>query len=274
MSVRPQLGEFLQTRRARVRPDEVGLATGHDRRVSGLRREEVALLANVSVDYYVRLEQGRARHPSPAVLGAVADALRLTPAEREHLLSLADPPARARPAPAVVRPALDTLIQSMRDIPAVVLDRLTNVLAWNSAAAALITDFTALDADERNVTRLYFLDPAAPAFYEDWTTVAKDAVAQLRRASAEYADDPELAELVEELTTRSPLFAQWWRGQDVRTRSHCPKVFNHPAMGHVTFTLESLDLPGDDGQYVLTFTPADPATELALHALLSTHTPA
>jgi transcriptional regulator with XRE-family HTH domain len=269
MTVRPRLGEFLRTRRARVRPAEVGLVTGSDRRVSGLRREEVALLANVSVDYYVRLEQGRAKHPSRAILGAVADALRLTPAEREHLLSLAEAPERSRPAPAVVRPAVDALIQSMRDTPAVVLDRLTNVLAWNPAAAALITDFAALTPTDRNITRLYFLDPAAREFSVDWESVAKDAVAQLRRASAEYADDPELADLVAELTARSRTFARWWQGQGVLTRAHCPKVFNHPVMGRGTFTLEALDLPGDDGQYILTCTPADPSTELALHSLLS-----
>ncbi|HET6295771.1 MAG TPA: helix-turn-helix transcriptional regulator [Kribbella sp.] len=270
MTVRPQLGEFLQTRRARVRPEEVGLPTLPDRRVTGLRREEVAMLANVSVDYYVRLEQGRAAHPSPAVLAAVATALRLSDTERDHLQSLASPPARSRPAPAEVRPAITALIESLRDTPAVLVDRLSNVLAWNPAAAALITDFGALEPAERNIARLYFLDPSARTFYEDWAGAAKDVVAHLRHASTDYADDPDLADLVAELSARSCIFAEWWTAQDVSKASHCPKVLNHPAAGRLTLTLEVLELPGDNGQTLMTYTPADHPTKAALTELLTT----
>ncbi|MFG1818599.1 helix-turn-helix transcriptional regulator [Kribbella sp. NPDC049174] len=271
--MRPQLGEFLQTRRARVRPEDVGLPPGRDRRVAGLRREEVALLANVSVDYYIRLEQGRADNASDAVLTAVADALRLTEAEREHLLSLAGPAPHPRAPRAVVRPQLEALISALRDVPAIVVDRLSNVLSWNPGAAAVVADFAALEPAERNLVRLYFLDPAARTFYEDWEAVAWAAVAHLRRASAEYTTDPELATLVDDLTAASPEFARLWTTHDVAAPAHCPKVLHHPTAGRLTFSLESLQLPGDDGQYVMTYTPADPPTQAALETLLAAQPP-
>lgn len=225
--------------------------------MSGLRREEVALLANVSVDYYVRLEQGRAGNPSTAVLTAVADALRMDQAERDHLRSLACTAPPAPPASAAVRPQLKAMLEAMRELPAIVVDRLSNVLAWNSAATAVIADFE--DPSQRNLARLYFLAPDSREYYADWETVARDSVALLRRASAEYADDAELTALVEELRTASPDFERFWTSQDVQNRSNCPKTLNHPDT-QLTFTLESLQLPGEDGQYVITYTPADPTT--------------
>jgi transcriptional regulator with XRE-family HTH domain len=268
VTIRPALGEFLRTRRARVRPEEVGLPSGSDRRVAGLRREEVAMLANVSVDYYVRLEQGRAAHPSSAVLAAVASALRLTEVERDHLLSLGEPPSRPRPEPAVIRPELGAMVSALREVPALVMDRLGNVLTWNPAAAILFGDSGELPPGERNLIREYFLNPVAKDFYQDWERAAKDSVAHLRKASAEYADDPELAELVEELNALSPEFASWWSAQDVSSRSHCPKVLNHPTAGQLVFSLESLTLPNDPGQTLTTYTPADPRTETAIRDLL------
>jgi hypothetical protein len=240
-----------------VRPEDVGLRPGPDRRVSGLRREEVALLANVSVDYYVRLEQGRAGNPSVAVLTAVADALRMDQAERDHLRSLACAAPPAAPPKTVVRPQLKAMIDAMHELPAIVVDRLSNVLAWNVSATEVIADFE----QQRNLARLYFLDPGARDFYADWETVAEDAVALLRQASAEYAEDAELAALVQELRTASPDFERFWTSQNVQNRSHCPKILNHPVAGRLTFSLESLQLPGDDGQFVITYTPADAVTE-------------
>jgi transcriptional regulator with XRE-family HTH domain len=272
--VRSQLGEFLQTRRARVRPEDVGLPPGRDRRVAGLRREEVAVLANVSVDYYVRLEQGRAGNASDAVLTAVADALRLTETEREHLRSLAGSAPRPRAPQAVVRPQLEALISALRDVPAIVVDRLGNVLAWNPGAAAVVHDFAALDPVDRNLARMYFLDPAARTIYEDWDAVAWAAVAHLRRASADYSADPELASLVDDLSAASPEFARLWTTHDVATPAHCPKVLHHPTAGRLTFSLESLQLPGDDGQYVMTYTPADPPTQAAVETLLASQSSA
>jgi transcriptional regulator with XRE-family HTH domain len=260
------LGEFLQSRRARVRPEDVGLRPGPDRRVTGLRREEAALLANVSVDYYIRLEQGRAANPSVAVLTAVADALRMDPAERDHLRSLACAAPPAVPPKTPVRPQLKAMIDAMHDLPAIVVDRLSNVIAWNAAATTVIADFE--DPSQRNLARLYFLDPGSRDYYADWDTVARDAVALLRRASAEYAGDTELAALVHELRAASPEFERFWISQDVQNRSHCPKILNHPVAGQLTFSLESLQLPGDDGQFVITYTPSDDTTKARPAAVL------
>ncbi|GAB2666036.1 hypothetical protein GCM10009743_47770 [Kribbella swartbergensis] len=229
------------------------------------------MLANVSVDYYIRLEQGRAENPSAAVLTAVADALRLNQPERDHLRSLACTAPPAVPPRASVRPQLEAMIQAMRDVPAIVVDRLSTVLAWNRGATAVIADFDA--PQNRNLARLYFLDPHAREFYADWETVARDAVALLRRTSAEYATDPELAALVDELRAASRDFDRFWTSQDVTARSHCPKVLNHPVAGQLTFSIESLQVPGDDGQFVLTYTPADPTTQAALEALLAAQAP-
>lgn len=260
------LGEFLQTRRARVRPEDVGLRAGLDRRVSGLRREEVALLANVSVDYYIRLEQGRAGNPSTAVLAAVADALQMDRAERDHLRLLACSAPPAVPPKTPVRPQLNAMIDAMQDLPAIVVDRLSNVLAWNAAALEVVGDFES--SAHRNLARLYFLDPGSRDYYADWETVAQDAVAVLRRASAEYAEDTELAALVDELRAAGPDFERFWLSQDVQNRSHCPKVLNHPVAGQLTFSLESLQLPGDDGQFVITYTPSDDTTKARLATIL------
>jgi transcriptional regulator with XRE-family HTH domain len=253
-----------------VRPEDVGLRPGRDRRVAGLRREEVAMLASVSVDYYIRLEQGRAENPSVAVLTAVADALRLNQTERDHLRSLSCTAPPAVPARAAVRPQLAAMIQAMRDVPAIVVDRLSTVLAWNRGAGALLADFD--DPRNRNLARHYFLVPEAREFYADWETVARDAVATLRRSSAEYAEDPEVAALVDELRAASPDFDRFWTSQDVADRSHCPKTLNHPAAGRLTFSVESLQVPGDD-QFVLTYTPADPTTQAALETILTSQPP-
>ncbi|WP_433017151.1 helix-turn-helix transcriptional regulator [Kribbella sp. CA-294648] len=267
--MRPELGEYLQSRRARVSPEEAGLPNGAARRVPGLRREEVAMLANVSVDYYIRLEQGRAGNPSETVLGAVADALRLTAAERAHLFSLAAPSQRTSPPPAEVRPQLAAMIQALRDVPAIVVDRLTNVLAWNDGAALILADFAELPVEQRNLTRMHFLDPAMRDLHGNWEQVARDAVAQLRHASVGYASDPEMAALVSELSSASPEFAAYWNAHDVATRSPCAKVLNHPTAGRLSFSLESLVLPADDGQYVMTYTPTDEPTRTALLAAAS-----
>jgi transcriptional regulator with XRE-family HTH domain len=239
--------------------------------VSGLRREEVALLANVSVDYYIRLEQGRADNPSIAVLTSVADALRMDQAERDHLRSLACATPPALPPRTVVRPQLEAMIQAMRDVPALVVDRLSNVLAWNRGAIAVIADFD--DPRTRNLARQYFLEPASREFYADWEMVARDAVALLRRTSAEYGEDAELAALVDELRAASPDFDRFWTSQDVQNRSHCPKTLNHPIAGRLSFSLESLQLPTDPGQFVLTYTPADPTTQAALQTPLADQSP-
>ncbi len=198
-----ELSEFLKTRRARLQPGDAGAADfGGRRRVPGLRREELALLAGVSVDYYTRLEQGRARNVSPDVLDAVARALQLDADERIYLHNLAKPAAsRKRPSrPQRVGPELRQALEALAAVPAYIIGRRLDILAWNDLARQLIADFPALPAAERNMARLVFLDEASRDLYPDWQTKARDTVANLRYDAGRHPDDPQLASLVGELS--------------------------------------------------------------------------
>jgi len=258
-----QLGEFLHARRARVRPEDVGLPDGGRRRVPGLRREELAQLAGVSVDYYVRLEQGRAAHPSPEVLDALARALLLDDVERQHLHDLV-PAANARrgapPRPERVRPALQNLLDRLHDLPAFVLDRRMGVLAWNRLAAALIGDFGAIVPEHRNIVRYMILDPDARERYPDWERCARDNVGMLRRAAGQYPEDTELAALVGELSVKSELFARWWAAHEVTEKTHGSKRYRHPAVGELTVRFETLAFPDGSGQSLVVYT-TEPGSE-------------
>jgi transcriptional regulator with XRE-family HTH domain len=266
------LGEYLAARRARVRPDDVGIPVLGRRRVPGLRREELAQLAGVSVDYYVRLEQGRARHPSPEVLDALARALRLDDLERRHLHELgASERARPRhrtPSREEARTALTWLLDAFRDVPALVMGRRMDVLAWNRLAAALVGDFGAMSPRERNLARHVFLDPAARDVYVEWEVVAHDTVGVLRRAAAQYPDDEELEALIGELSVKSPQFARWWAGADVHEKTFGSKRYAHPVVGELELRFETFTLPGDPGQTLLTYVaePGSPS-ETALRLL-------
>jgi transcriptional regulator with XRE-family HTH domain len=261
-----QLGEFLRTRRALVQPEEIGLPVyGRRRRVPGLRREEVAQLAGVSVDYYVRLEQGRSRGVSDGVLDAVARVLRLDAVERAHLVDLARPGRQLVPAgvPAV-RPGVRLLLDGLAG-PAFVLGRCMDVLAWNAPADAL---YGLADRPEhgRNMARHAFLDPGARTFYAHWPDVAADTVAYLRLEAARRPADERLAALVEELSAGSPEFAVLWAEHRVREKTHGRKVLRHPEAGLVDLAYETLALPGDPDQLLVAFTaPAgsDTARRLA-----------
>lgn len=253
------LGEFLQARRARVRPEDVGLPPGGRRRVPGLRREELAQLAGVSVDYYVRLEQGRASHPSPEVLDALARALMLDDVERGHLHDLV-----ARPAPASrperARPEVQHLLDRLDDVPAFVINRRMDVLAWNHLGAVLITDFAAMPAEQRNMARFMFLEPAAREVYPDWEPCARATVGFLRHAAGQDPDDPQLAALVGELSVKSEEFARWWAAHEVREKSYGSKRYRHPAVGVFTVHYETLALPQDPGQSLVTYS-TEPGSE-------------
>ena len=215
-----ELGAFLKARRAELSPGEVGLldAGGH-RRVAGLRREEVAQLAAISTDYYTRLEQGRIR-ASASVLASLARVLRLDDDQRTYLYELAgrNPSRPRRRAAQKVRPQIQLLLDQLTEIPAMVLGRNMDILAWNSLAAALITDFSQIPESQRNHVRLVFTDPAIRHLYADWEGVARMNVAQLRMAAAENPDDPRLAALVGELSVQDPQFRQWWAAQQVASR--------------------------------------------------------
>jgi transcriptional regulator with XRE-family HTH domain len=263
-----ELREFLRSRRARITPEEAGLPPQPGpRRVPGLRREEVARLAGVSVDYYVRLERGRTRNVSEAVLDAVARALRLDGTERSHLFAIARPTRRqSRPMPPQrVRPGLYRVLEMLTDAPALVLGHRTDVLATNPLARALFTDFEALPHRERNMARFIFLDEAARELYVDWTDVARTTVAVLHLHAGRHPHDPRLAELIGELSLRDEDFRHWWAEHDVHRRTHGTKRFHHPVVGGMTLAYEALTPTGDPDQTLGLYT-AEPGSPSA-HAL-------
>jgi len=255
-----ELSDFLRSRRARLRPEDVGLPDYGRRRVPGLRREELAQLAGVSVDYYVRLEQARDIHPSDSVLDAIAGALRLSDDERAHLFALVRPSRRPRRrAPQRVRPAVRRLLDSA-GVPAFVLGRRMDVLAANALAEALHA--------RGNMLRQVFLDDGARVFFPEWEAVAAETVAYLRLTAD--PDDPQLIELVGELSLRSEDFRSLWARHDVKAKSFGVKRFEHPQVGPLELEYESLALPDPD-QVLVTYTaaPGSPsATALSLLATL------
>jgi transcriptional regulator with XRE-family HTH domain len=269
------LGEFLRARRARLTPEAAGLAPGGGRRrTPGLRREELATVAGVSVDYYVRLEQGRERNPSPAVLAALARALRLDAEEHAHLLALARQAARADPgadtaAPATgVRPSIRRLLETVRPSPAYVLGRCGDVLAANPEALELFAGLAEWPAGRRNTVRYTFRHPAARALFPDWEARAAGAVANLRTVAAEHPADPALAALIDELTAASAEFTALWGRHDVRRRRSAHNTFDHPRVGPLSLTFDVLRI--EDGQRIGVY-QAEPGSpdEAALARLAS-----
>jgi transcriptional regulator with XRE-family HTH domain len=255
-----RLGDFLKARRARLTPREVGLpeAGGH-RKVAGLRREEVAQLAAISVDYLTRLEQGRVR-ASASVLVTLSRALRLDEDQRACLHELAGKsplPRRLRAQP--VRPAMRRLLGQLTQAPAIVLGRRMDILAWNAAATALYTDFARVSARQRNYVRLMFTDPAFRAMHPDWEHDARTAVASLRMHGAEDPDDPELAVLVGELSLRDPDFRAWWATHLVTGTGYGTKRYRHPLAGDLTLDCDTWDSPDGSGQRLMVLT-AEPGT--------------
>ena len=271
---RTALSEYLRTRRARLKPADVGLAEyGRRRRVQGLRREELAQLAGVSVAYYTRLEQGNARNVSVEVLDAISHALKLSDAEHTHLLHLAKPKQqKRRPAPQrqQVRPALLELLTAMEGVPAYVWGRRSDVLAWNRTASAVFGDWAARAPEERNWARITFLDPAARRLFADWESKASDVVGHLRLDAGQHADDPLLAELIGELSMKSEDFRTMWAAHDVKRKSHGSMRLMHPLVGELTLRYETFTLPGDEEQSLAIY-HAEPgsASEDALRLLAS-----
>ncbi len=239
-----ELGAFLRSRRTRLAPEAVGLPGGEGvRRTPGLRRAEVARLAGVSAGYYTRLEQGRAPHPSAGVLGALARALRLTPQESGHLFALAADPAGPLPEAAVpasgARRMLDLLAPPTAGY---VIDARSDVLAWNSTAAALFAHLVEGPRRPNNV-RYVFTDPAARTLFADWPEIAADSVAHLRAATGHRPDDPALAALVAELTTASPDFRRLWTARALHHKVDGRKRLLHPAAGPLTLDYVVLSTP-------------------------------
>ncbi|GGX39463.1 helix-turn-helix domain-containing protein [Streptomyces fructofermentans] len=271
---RAELSEFLRTRRARLKPEDVGLPDfGRHRRVPGLRREELAQLAGVSVAYYTRLEQGNGRNVSAEVLDAIARALRLTGAEHAHLTHLAKPKQHKRKPsarPQQVRVALRQLIDSFDGVPAYVVGRRSEILAWNRMAAAVFGDWSQVPAQERNWARMVFLNPDYRELYVEWEQKASDIVSVLRMDAGCHPDDARLAALVGELSVKSEEFRRLWATHDVKEKTHGVKRMRHPLVGELSLSFESFRLVDDEEQSMVTYhaEPGSPSAE-ALRLLAS-----
>jgi transcriptional regulator with XRE-family HTH domain len=270
------LGEYVRARRELVTPEQAGVPAFGVRRVPGLRREEVALLAGISADYYLRLEQGRDRNPSAQVLESIARVLRLDEAATAHLLRLgAGGTRRRRPRPRprkeTVAPGITKLLATL-PLPALVEGRYFDVLAANSLATALSPRFTA----GANRLRSLFLDPAEQALYPNWESAVGGMVAAFRRSVGTDTDDPRFIELVGELSLASPLFSRLWARHDVQACEAAPKDIDHPQVGGLRLNRERLSIDGSPGQTLVLYHP-DPGTDAADKLTLlasATRTPA
>jgi transcriptional regulator with XRE-family HTH domain len=275
--VRTEIREFLSTRRARISPEQAGLPAygGARRRVSGLRREEVALLAGISSEYYTRLERGNASGVSDSVVDGIAHALQLDEAERTHLLDLirtagTTRPPRRRPARQGVRPTVQRVLDSMVGTPAFVLNGRLDILAANDLGFALFSPVYADPVRPPNNARFIFLGPRATEFFRDWDKVANDTVALLRAEAGRDPYDRGLSDLVGELSTRSEEFRGRWAAHDVRIHTTGVKRFHHPVVGDLELAFESFPLAADPTQSLLTYTaePGSPSQD-ALNLLAS-----
>jgi transcriptional regulator with XRE-family HTH domain len=275
--VRTEIREFLSTRRAKIRPAQAGLPTygGDRRRVSGLRREEVALLAGISSEYYTRLERGNATGVSDSVIDAIAHALQLDDAERTHLLDLlrtagTTRPPRRRPARQRVRATVQRVLDSMVATPGFVLNGRLDLLAANQLGLALFAPIYADPVRRPNTARFVFLDALATEFFCDWDKVANDTVALLRAEAGRDPYDRQLSDLIGELSTRSSEFRGRWAAHHVRIHTTGTKRFHHPVVGDLELAFESFPLAADPSQSLLTYTaePGSPSQE-ALNLLAS-----
>lgn len=255
-----ELGRFLKSRRAALTPAAVGLPdTGQRRRVPGLRREEVAQLAAISDQYYTRVEQGRLQASTP-VLNALAEVLRLNEDQRNYLFELAgkySPPPRLIDTQ-TIRPQTRRLLDAL-GFPAIILGHRMDILAWNQLAAILLTDFSQIPQTQRNYARLVFSDSEIRSRYADWDSVAPECVAFLRMEAAHAPDDPELSELVDDLSAKDPHFRQWWSEHQVATQTGGAKTIRHPLVGELTLDWETLSVTADPNQQLVVWT-AEPGT--------------
>jgi transcriptional regulator with XRE-family HTH domain len=262
---REELAHVLRRARGRIDPASVGMPAGGRRRVAGLRREEVATLAGISVDYVVRLEQGRGPRPSPSVLGALARALRMSDSERAELFDLADAKLpRAGQVDTLVRASVQRLLDRLNDLPVMVISAKGDVLAWNALASALVGDWSRFPVRERNIVWQRFLGTGSRVSQtrEERELTAAQSVASLRSAAAAYPDDPDLARLVRELRERSEAFERLWQESPAAPWLSHTKTIAHPEVGTLTLDCESLSIP-DSGQTVIVYSaePGTPAHE-------------
>ena len=265
MDTAQDIREFLTSRRAKISPAEAGLPVyGNNRRVKGLRREEVAMLAGISVEYYTRLERGNANGVSEDVLEGVVRALQLDEAERAHLFDLVrtastSRPPRRRPSQERVRSTVQQILDSMVGTAAYVRNGRLDILAANRLGHALYADVFNDPVQPPNMARFLFLNPRATEFFVDWDTIANDAVAILRAEAGRDPHDRRLSDLIGELATRSDEFRVRWAAHDVKFHRTGVKRFHHPIVGDLTLDYEALDLPADSGQRMLVYT-AEPGS--------------
>ncbi len=265
MDSRKEIREYLASRRARLTPQQAGLPNyGGSRRVPGLRRDEVALLAGISVEYYTRLERGHLSGASEAVLESLARALQLDEAERAHLFDLARSANATvisrRPAPPGVRPSVQRILDAMRGVPAWVRNDRLDFLAANRLAYALYSEMLADPVRPANNARFVFLNPRSREFYVDWERVANDIVAILHSEAGRNPYDRDLTDLIGELSTRSDLFRSRWAAHNVRFHRTGRKQLRHPVVGELDLTYEAMELPGEPKLTVLVYT-AEPVSE-------------
>lgn len=268
----------MRSRRSRITPQQAGLPpSAGNRRTTGLRREEVAILAGVSVEYYRRLEQGKQRRPSLSVLEAIATVLELTDDEHRHLAELvqdfASPPSGqelSSRASRNVRPEVRRVLEMVLPYPACVLGRSSDVLAANAPALRLFPGIEDWPEERRNTARYAFLHPAARLLYADWDEVARGVVAHLRTADADHPEAPELRDLIAELRQRSSEFADLWKLYDVRARTNGRKMYRHPDAGRMALNYEAFDVARSEGQRLVVYqAPAGSADHDALLLLAS-----
>ncbi|MFE4194690.1 helix-turn-helix transcriptional regulator [Paenarthrobacter sp. NPDC056912] len=276
MDNRSEIREFLATRRARISPDQAGLpAYGGNRRVPGLRREEVALLSGMSVDYYIRLERGNLGGVSESVLEALARALQLDDAEHAHLFDLArasGPSSRPRrKAPEQqIRPTVQRILDAMADVPAYVRNGRRDILATNKLGLALYSEMFTDAVRPVNVARFVFLNPRARGFFMDWETAANDLVANLRTEAGRNPYDRALTDLVGELSMRSEEFRTRWAAHNVRYHRTGLKRIHHPIVGDLELSFEAMELPADPGLSLIVYsTEPGSAAEESLKLLAS-----
>ncbi|MGW4291103.1 helix-turn-helix domain-containing protein [Streptomyces sp. NPDC004673] len=258
---RNELGAFLKDRRCALTLRAMGLPdSGSRRRVKGLRREEVALLAAISADYYARIEQGRTQ-ASTSVLNRIAQVLHLDADQREYMYELADKSANGprRPQQQKVQPQLRRLLNDLVNTPAIVLGRRLDILAWNPLASALVTDFAKIPEKKRNYVRLVFTDPLMRTLYDDWQHVARTAVAQLRLEAARDSTDMRLCGLVGELNIKDEDFRRWWGDHQIPVSTIGTKLLRHPVAGDLTLHWDTFTSPADPDQQLVTLT-AEPGT--------------
>lgn len=278
MSRNQDVREFLTSRRAKVKPEDAGLpAFGGHRRVPGLRREEVAMLAGMSVDYYTRLERGNLSGVSEQVLEALSHALHLDEAERSHLADLAKASggaggrrrSRSRTRPGErVRPEMQRILDAIVDAPAFIRTDRRDLLAANALGRALysplysskVSPSTIGGPGEVNIARFTYLDPAAKDYFPEWEKTAKDLVASLRTVAGQYPDDTVFHGLIGELVTRSDDFARMWSAHEVRQHRTGTKIVHHPIVGELALDYETMELPGDKGQALIVYSAAPEST--------------